>query len=480
VSIPVACRVANRTRTGQSIQVTLEVDGGQPIRKTTEIEAGGESEVLFEVTFRETGQHRLRTSIDGDGLAADNERFAVVDVREKLRLLIVEGSSENDPSLRESTHLLEVLDPTGGEGAPDLTMFAPHVVDKIRFLSNEERLTDYDVVVLANVDYLNEASARSLTDAVQSGTGLFAMFGDGVNTESFNVWLHGSGTGPMPMRLFDAEGFSVGGDRYYGSEIRALDHPVFADLDHDIHRQIFESLPIWRFVQCRPELAELGSVLAVVRDASLSPLLIASGFGTGKSAFLTSAISRRPDRWNRLDSSVGGISFLFLHPLIHWLAQPATDPRNVLVGQSLAAVLDSRPFNLAVVMPERSGQGKTLVGEDAKPVLGDRYALPPFATTSWAGVYEIEMLLDQSGNHVRHQEFFAVNVDPAEGELAYWSHEIAREQLGVARILAELPTASGAAVQAGISDLGPSLLALLLALLVGEAALARWVSRRRA
>ena len=216
-----------------------------------------------------------------------------------------------------------------------------------------------------------------------------------------------------------------------------------------------------------------------MRDPGLNPLLVASTFGIGKCLFLNSAISRRPDRWNRLDSSVGAISFLFLHPLAHWLAQPNVDSRNVLVGGSLTAILYDRPFNLAVVPPERAGQGKILIGEEARPVIGDRYALPPFTRTGYAGFYEVEMLLDRSGDSSRHIEFFAVNPDPVEGDLSYYSHDMARQQLGVERILAELPSGSSAALQAGISELGPLLVALTLAFLIGEALLARFVSRRR-
>ena len=74
---------------------------------------------------------------------------------------------------------------------------------------------------------------------------------------------------------------------------------------------------------------------------------------------------------------------------------------------------------------------------------------------------------------------FAVNVDPEEGDLRYFSHDAAVERLGVKRILRGLPSEGGFVIEAGSSELGPPLLMMVLLLVLGEAALARFVTRRR-
>jgi hypothetical protein len=486
VPMPIVATVLNRTDRAQAVQVTLEIDDSQPIRRATSIEAGAEGEVVFETVFHELGQRRITASIDSDGLTTDDRRHRVVEVRDRLRLLVVEGSAEDDPSLRESTHLLEILDPTGGEGPPDLTQFAPTVVDTVTFLAGRADPADYDLVVLANVERLSDEVARSIDTAVRSGVGLFVMLGSDINLDSYNLHLHAAGEGPMPILLEREEGFATGGDRYHASSILERDHPVFRDFTEDVYFELFQGLPVWRFIAAsvppapESEGAERDfDVLATVNDARQHPLLVAGRHGAGKTLILTSAISRKPERWNRLDASIGGLSFLFLWPVAQWLTLPAQDDRNIEVGGVLTAALRERPTDLAVVPPEQSGTGKIPVGEEPRPVAGERYALPPFRRTDHVGYYEFEMLLGEDvGNPHRHTELFAVNADMAEGELAYLSHEAARERLGVDTIRTSLPTASESVLESGVDELGPTLLLATLLFVLGEAVLARWISGR--
>lgn len=488
VPLPIVATIRNRTERAQALQVTLEIDGSQPIRRPLSIEAGADGQVVFETAFQELGQRRLAVSVSGDALATDDRRYRVVDVRDRLRMLVVEGSGEDDPSLRESTHLLEILDPTGGEGPPDLTQFEPTVVDTVSFLAGRIDFARFDLIVLANVERLNDATASALKAAVRAGTGLFVMLGRGVNVDSYNLHLHAAGEGPMPLQLREPHGFAVDGDRYYSSRIENRDHAVFRDFAEDVYLELFQSLPIWRFIGSEiPPVTEgdevvedRAEVLVALNDPDRSPLLVAAQFGAGNALFLTSAISRRPERWNRLDTSVGGISFLFLWPLARYLTLPAQDLRNVEVGTSLTTTLAGLPSELAVVPPEASRLGKVPVGEEPRPVPGDRYALPPFRRTDHVGFYEYEMMLAAQGSgQQRHTELFAVNPEIAEGELAYLAHEAARERLGVDGIRTSLPTPSDSALRASVDELGPFLLLATLLFVLGEATMARWISGRR-
>lgn len=500
VPLPVIVTVRNRTDSARDVQVTLEIDGGQPTRRSVRVEAGAEADAEFEVVLRETGPHRLRASLDGDELPFDDERFLMVQVRDRLRVLVVEGSGESDPGLQDATHLVEVLDPTGGEGAPDLTQFAPTVVDTIALLSGRVRPQDHDLVILADVARLDRASSDALLEAVRGGTGLMVFFGRRADPDSYNEFLHRGGTGPMPMALTGAQGFAPESERWFGSLVERRDHPLLRDFQEDIYVEILESVPIWRYVGAErpPETDEdegdspageadgpqrvLGEVVLSIRDAERSPLWVASRYGAGKALFATTPISRAPERWNRFDAPVAGLSFLMLWPAAEWLTVPAIDAHNVEVGGALTSILDSRPTDIAVLVPEDAGAGKIPVGEDATPLLGGRYALPPFRRTEQSGFYEVEMTLDEAGGGAgeRHVEEFAVCPDTSEGELLYLSHESARERLGVETILTALPSRATSAVDAGADELGPLFLWLTLVFLLGEAALARFVTRRRA
>ncbi|MBK8978234.1 MAG: BatA domain-containing protein [Planctomycetes bacterium] len=520
VAVPVIATVRNRAAAARDVQVTLTVDDGQPIRKRVRVDAGAEAQVDFETSFQELGDRRLQLATDGDDLPNDDQRFAVVRVRERIRVLVVENDAAAERELRESTHVVEILDPTGGEGPPDLTWFDPVVVDKIAFLSGRVQPADFDLVVLANLSALGgQDIADALTDAVRAGTGLFAMLGAGVDDTSYNVGLYRGGRGPMPMAVESDDGrgrgFAPGGDSNYGTRVERRDHPVFRDFNEDVWIELLESVPIYRYLgtdrttlaalrraddaaETEPgtppsapppgdasapadeTLAPRGEVLLSVRDASESPLLVASRYGAGKALFLLSPISRKPDRWNRLDTSFAGLTFMLLWPAAQWLTLPAIDERNVLAGSALSTTVRERPTNLSIVPPERAGVPQFAVGGEATPVPGDRFALPPDRRTGYAGFYVYEMTLgEERGSALERRELFAVNPDPAEGDLDYLSHARAAELLGVERIVADLPESADSAVDAGIDELGPLLLWATLAFLIGEAAMARFVSRRR-
>lgn len=475
--VSVAVTLRNRSDATTTSQVTLEVDGGQPTRQSVQVEAGAEAQAEFLVNFNEEGLRTLRASIDGDGLAADNLRFLVVPVRSRIKVLLVEGTPESDPGLMESEHIRMLLDPTHGNGSTDLTVFEPKVIDTIAFLSGREDLRDYDLVVLANVERLNESAASAIKQAMLGGTGLWVLFGDNTDTASFNLHLGGA-DGPMPLELASAEGYQPGGDLYFESKLLVPDHPIFSGYVEEVYKEAFQLTPIYRYIDTTRVDEKRGQVLAAVRDDDLSPLIVISTGGTGKALFMTSGITLRPKQWNRLDELM--LSLPLVHETARWLTLPPTDPYNVTTGSELTTTLRERPVDVAVLMPERAGGAKVLVAEDSRSLPGGRYALPPFRQTEYAGIYTMEMELTTGGAGRPHRELFAANVDPDEGELIYMSHAAASEQLGVESILRGLPSDSSGPIQAGRSDLGVPLLFFALMVLLSEASLARFVSRRRA
>jgi len=476
----VVATIRNLSRAAKSVQLTLDIDGDQPTRQMVQVEAGGSVEVPFQIIFRETGARRIRASVDGDGLAADNQRYLVAQVRERLRVLLVEGSTEPEETLQDSFWIRAILDPTKGKGPREVTQFGTKVIDPISFLTGREELTSYDLIVLCNVERLTEQAAARLKAAVQGGTGLFLMLGNRSDLMSYNLHLHGAGGegALMPMRLTQHDGYTPGGNNYFGSTVTAQDHPVFADFRGEEYRVYLEVTPIYRlWVADKGSLVKNAQVLCQVRDSKQSPLLVASSVGDGKVLTLTSHITNRPDHWNRLDYY--RIAFRLFFPAAHWLSHPVTDPFNVQVGTALTTNLRERPTDLAVVLPERAGGSKEPVGDEARALPGQLFALPPFTNTAHAGFYSYEMNLRGRGDGEQVRLPFAVTADPKEGELQYLSHAVVHDRLGVVTIHKSLPQAAEGISQATVTELGPFLLYFVLFFVLGEAALARWISRRR-
>ena len=473
--VSLTAQLKNRAPVAATLEVTLEVDGGEPTRRVVSLPAGADGEVEFQVSFREPGRRRVRAAIQNDALAADDERFLTVHVRDRIRVLVVDGAADQDP-LRAYRYLYQaVLDPDPAS----LPTFAVEAVDTLALLSGQRDPADYDVTVLADVDRLNQRAAEALLSALRAGRGLFVAFGRRAEPESFNLLLHAAGDGPQPFRLLQPAGGSAASSVVRAPSMVLPEHAVFAEFEEPIYREIFQAIPIHRWYTTAPELHEDATVLARVTDAEQSPLLVARDFGEGRAVFLLSAIGSEYDaeRWNRLDDPM--VAFPLLHGIVQWLALPSTDPFLVPVGAELSATLADRPEEIQVQRPERDGRTRTPVGEDPQPLPGGRFRLPPVTDTIHAGFYVLDLVLDKPSGREPLSLPFAVNVDPDEGDLRYAAHDEVREALGVERVLDALPAVAAQGEDPQQNELGPTLLLLTLLFVLGEAALARFVSVRR-
>jgi hypothetical protein len=465
----------NRGQTAANCQVTLEVDGGEPMRKVVAVPPGGEGEADFQVVFRESGRRRLRASMPNDALAADDERFLTVDVRDRVRVLLVDGDAGGDPLLASSS-VWQMLDPDPSA----LPMFAVESVDIVSLLGGQCTPKNHDVIVLADVERLNERATQSLVEALQAGRGLFVMYGEHADAQSYNLHLHGAGDGPQPFRLTQKLGGVLGSGSSRSATITAPEHPLLREFGEETWRDVFEHVPISRWHEIAPDsLNADATVVARITDAARTPLLVARPFGDGKAVFLTSAVTSKykPERWNLLNEPI--VAYPLLVGIVQWLALPAVDPFLAEVGGELSCSLPSRPENVEVMRPERDGRPKAPLAEEPASLPGNRFRLGPLADTPFAGFYTFDFALERAAGKEAVSLPFAVNVAPDEGDLRFASHEEARAALGLERVLDGLPRVAAAAEDPERSELGPTLLLLTLLFVLGEAALARHVSARR-
>ncbi len=482
----VVVQLKNRGLAAGDAQVTLEIDGGEPVRKVVRLEPAAEGEAEFQVAFHETGRRRLRATLLPDGLEADDSWYKTVDVRERVRVLVVDGSADDDPLKTYGYFWRGMLDPasfltgTDTEIAPELQTFQVTAVDTLALLSGQQSPLAYDVTVLADVDRLNERAASEIEQSLRAGKGLLVTLGRRVDAASYDLHLHAAGEGPMPFRL----GQQLGGNRSAtdarAPRIALPTHATLREFDEPVYREILQAIPVQRWFGAQKDpMRESAEVVLRLSDPDQSPLLVTDSFGQGRVAVMTSAPASEydGDRWNRFDDHFVVHPLLF--GLVQWLALPAQDPFNVAVGAELACSLPARPVDVEVLLPERLGATKQPIPEESRPLPGGRYALPPFAGTVMAGFYTVDLELERDSGKEPWSEPFAVDVDPDEGDLAYAAHDEVRQALALPRVITGLPTQGNDTVDAGGREFGPMLLWLLLALVVGEAAMARYVSVRR-
>jgi len=475
-AVEVVATIKNRGQAAQNVEVTLDVDGAEPMRKLVAVPAGGEGEADFQLSFREAGKRRVRASLANDNLAADDERFLVVDVRERIRVLLVDGEANGDPLLAYRAVFQSVLDPD----PTALPTFAVEAVDTVALLGGQCTPKNHDVVVLADVERLNNRAALALIEALQAGRGVFVCFGEHTDVDSFNLLLHDSGGGPQPFRLLRALGAPAGSSTVRAPQIELPDHPLLREFEEAIYRDVLQAIPVWRWRGSSADsLHQDAAVVLRVTDAERSPLLVARPFGEGKAVFLTSPIASefKADRWNRLDDPM--VAFPLLHGLVKWLALPANDPFHVPVGGELVCSLPARPEDVEVQRPERDGRPRAPVAAEPVALPGNRFRLPALSDTPYAGFYVFDCKLEREAGKEPLSLPFAVNVAVDEGDLRYASHDELRQALGLPRVLDALPAIADVQQDGERSELGPTLLLLTLLFVLGEAALARYVSVRR-
>jgi Aerotolerance regulator N-terminal/von Willebrand factor type A domain len=138
---------------------------------TFDVPARGVANVEFAASIKDAGHSTVEFELAEDELPGDDRRFLAFPVRESVEVLLVDGGFDRGEDLRATTILEAVLNPAGDDEIA-LTPFRSRVIDDRRFNLGAETIGDYDLIVLADVPFLDEKVSAELADAVRAGAGL--------------------------------------------------------------------------------------------------------------------------------------------------------------------------------------------------------------------------------------------------------------------------------------------------------------------
>ena len=126
----------------------------------------------FGVQLESPGPNRFQLSLESDNLEDDNSAYLAIDVPDKLKVLIVEGS----PGAGRYLELATQLERSG---------YAEGLICTVSLASlvSAEQIEKNDVVVLADVGDLDEENIKILDEKVRNGAGLLVYAG--VNMDAF-------------------------------------------------------------------------------------------------------------------------------------------------------------------------------------------------------------------------------------------------------------------------------------------------------
>ena len=186
-----------------SILVNGDENKGQSVSFPT-LPANQERMLKFNLTFDRVGSQerpldrfslvtaKLETPEPG-GIAADNVRHAVVEVKERLPILAVEGRPQlRDKKEGDGFYLNKIF--TSVLGGFAWVAGTPADLEKAD-------LRNYSFVLLMNVPGLSEPAAKNLEQYVRDGGGAAFFLGPDVRPADYNKLLYADGTGLFPVPL---------------------------------------------------------------------------------------------------------------------------------------------------------------------------------------------------------------------------------------------------------------------------------------
>lgn len=444
----------------KELAITLRVDGRPVTKGLVDLPAHGRQVKRFFHVFEkkpgdaEVGVHDLAAELPPDALPADDRRFARVEVRRDLRVLVVDGDPRATRRDDEVFYLETALRPGDEDAAQlDVSTVTP---DELA----GRRLADFDVVFLCNVKSPDGAQLR---DYVQHGGGLFLALGDNVDPDAWNAAL--GDLLPRPLQAIRSVG-ATAADRDDGERRAAgfgdlqrlgrfdRNHPLLAPLGEAQAAEALEAARFSRYALFKPMAEARGQVLLHFVDGA--PALIESRYGDGRVLVWASSIDRD---WTDLP-----IQPAFL-PLVQqatrYLARaPMREPEAPLViGQPHEIPLARGDLRVEVSEPSR--RTRTF---DKDKVAGRKTLA--FSHTDEPGIYHVAAAGRDGVLRPRRDATFVVNVDAAESDTT---------PIAAARIR-QLEVGAGAhptAVPRRRVELWHALGAALLVLLLGEALLLR-------
>ncbi len=136
---------------------------------------------------------------DAGALTADNVRHAVVEVQERLAVLVVEGRErERDTPQADGFFLRRLFENATGELVGKVQWVAGRLADL-----EKQDLRQYVAIYLLNVPGLSESQRDKLEGYIRDGGGVGVFLGPDVRAADYNKILYRSGEGAFPVPLPD-------------------------------------------------------------------------------------------------------------------------------------------------------------------------------------------------------------------------------------------------------------------------------------
>jgi hypothetical protein len=372
------------------------------------VPAGGRAAVTFTLDgptrFRDRGLHVLQAKLpDGDALAADDTRSLVVEVRDGLQVVVVNGKADPEPLRRAAEHLSRALAPPGAR--PSETPARPRTLSPSEFADPAlGDLSGVDCVFLCDVPVPTPVMVAKLDAHLKRGGGVVIGLGPNAyaGREVYNRVLYADGNGllPGPLGGLVAAGPDEPGFRLTADEEVFRRPPLVAFRDDNARAGLFTA-PFKSYLKldAPPDGRARRLLLFLPAGAApasagqkLDPAVVEWGKHRGRVVVYTSSFNQDWTEWPVLPSYLP-----FVHETLRFAAANP-DRHTVRVGEPLEEFypLGSVGLGVGVTGPD----GLTATGQVAAL---DEVGVVRFGDTTLSGLYRL-------GVGPARDRVFAVNV----------------------------------------------------------------------
>ncbi len=378
-----------------SRSVQLVVDERVVANEQVDIAADDSAVVDFETTFASAGEFRVEARFaNEDALSVDDHRFLAVPVKEKLKVLLVNGRPAGRPRETATFYLQQVLQSSPGS-ANGNSVTETQVIGDGELAAID--LNRYDCVFLCDVALVTEQEATLLTRFVETGGGLVIGLGDRVQSANYNQTLFADGKGLLPAELLE----TVGGvednlDTVFQFDPIDLKHPIVNAYLGNPGTGLEDTIIFKYFRTEVPDGFQVEKVLSFTNgDAALLDRKV----GWGRVILITTAVD---DQWGLWPVQPNTSFPPIMDETVRYVVAGRWAERNRQVGEPLVFTQQRTTRSAVIITPDER--------KLTQPVSSDGPL--QWEDTALAGFYEF-----RTADSDRSAGWFAVNPEPMESQL---------------------------------------------------------------
>ncbi len=393
----------------KALLVNLVVDGRQAGSARIDVPAKTTKPVSFVYLFDKPGAHNGYMELSQpDMLEKDNRAVFAVQVRQRLKVLIVDPLPSSDPAKDEAFYFVTALAPTGAsEGGNAIVQPTIHGSSDLHNLS----LKNFDAIVITGLSTLSDTDRRALVEFTSGGGGLLIY--------------------PSPYAAPAKLNEISGADKLLAAKFGTMkkfpeDSAISINPSTISHSALFPfketndiNLGAGRFNRVFDLQVDANDPVAqvILRFSGGQPAMVERPLGLGKTILVAAPVGASSSSMPFKPAFVP-----LVHQLVSYLAAGPASRHNLNLGEKMAVRFDVRDASKAVRVTDPDGRTSL-----NKSVLTSDGAIFTSAPVERAGIYKVGM----AGNE--NSAAFAVNRPASESELTTMDEATLRTTMGTGK-----------------------------------------------